>query len=154
MVKKILLALVVVLVVLQFFRPQRNTSPQLITDNDISQVYPVQDEVHRLLQQKCYDCHSNHTNYPWYFSVQPLAWWLAHHIEEGKRELNFSEFKTYEEKRALHKLEEIAEVTEDSSMPLQSYVVLHPHAKLTEADQRAIMTWLNNLPVQWKKSDH
>jgi hypothetical protein len=150
MIRKITLALLVLFVLIQFIRPTKNVSAQLITDNDISTVYPISEEVHQILIQKCYDCHSNHTNYPWYFNIQPVAWWLAGHINEGKKELNFSEFKTYPEKKAIHKLEEMGEVADENSMPLQSYVIMHPHSKLSDHDRAAIKTWLKSLPVTFE----
>jgi hypothetical protein len=47
----------------------------------------------------------------------------------------------------MHKLEEIGEVTEDQSMPLSSYTILHPETKLTENDKTAIHEWLKSLNV-------
>jgi hypothetical protein len=133
--------------VIQFFRPGRNSGGELITQDDISKSVTVPDDVHKLLISKCYDCHSTTTRYPWYFNIQPIGWWLANHVDEGKDELNFSTFKTYEQKRAMHKLEEIGEVTEDQSMPLSSYTILHPETKLTDNDKTMIHEWLKSLNV-------
>jgi hypothetical protein len=148
MVKKILLAILAVLIVIQFFRPEKNTSSDVITANDISKVHAIPNNVHDLLVQKCYDCHSNNTAYPWYSNIQPVAWWLAHHVDEGKGELNFSEFATYEAKKANHKLEELGEVVEDESMPLKSYTLMHPETKITAEDKQLISAWLKTLPIE------
>jgi hypothetical protein len=150
MVKKLLLALLIVLVLIQFIRPERNTSSETITSNDISKVHPIPQNVHEVLVKKCYDCHSNNTTYPWYINLQPIGWWLANHVSEGKEELNFSEFKTYAQKKADHKLEELGEVAEDGSMPLKSYTILHPQTKLTTADKAAINEWLKSLPITFE----
>jgi hypothetical protein len=87
------------------------------------------------------DCHSNNTNYPWYASVQPLAWWIDHHIEEGKGELNFSEFASYKPKKARHKLDEVAEQVEIHEMPLNSYTFIHAEARLTAAERKLLSDW-------------
>lgn len=84
--KRILLVLLVVLILIQFFRPQRNISASP-SPADISTIYPVPANVGSILKKACYDCHSNNTNYPWYANVQPIAWWLNDHVEEGKRGL-------------------------------------------------------------------
>jgi hypothetical protein len=154
MVKKILIALLVILVVIQFIRPERNTSAELITATDVSKVHPIPQDVHDLLIKKCYDCHSNTTKYPWYVNIQPVGLWLAHHVDEGKGELNFSEFAAYDKKKADHKLEELLEVVEDESMPLSSYTALHPETKITAEDKTLISTWLKSLPIKFEEEHH
>jgi hypothetical protein len=143
--KRIMLLILILTVVFQFVQPNKNQSegPQ---PGDIGNVYAIPAEVHGILKHKCYDCHSNNTQYPWYFNIQPIGWWLAAHIHEGKQELNFSEFKSYPPKKAAHKLEEIGEVIEDGSMPLKAYTTFHEGAELTAADKTAINDWLKNLP--------
>jgi hypothetical protein len=150
--KRIALALLIVIVVIQFIQPEKNVSGQLITDNDISKTYAISEDVHQLLISKCYDCHSNNTHYPWYNNIQPVGWWMNHHVEEGKSELNFSEFKTYPEKRALHKLEEIGEMIDENAMPLKSYLWLHPETEVTAVDKEAIHGWLRSLPIPLKEN--
>ena len=91
MIKKILYLLIAVFIVIQFFHRDKNTnnSPEAHA-NDITKVIPIPDSVLSILQTSCYDCHSNNTDYPWYAEIQPAAWWLNHHIEEGKKEINFN----------------------------------------------------------------
>ncbi len=153
MIRKILIVLAVVLVLIQFIRPAKNQSTEIITNDDISRTYTIPDDVHNMLIKKCYDCHSNNTNYPWYFNFQPIAWWLADHIREGKAELNFSEFKNYAPNKANHKLEELGEVVENASMPLRSYTWLHPHAAVTDEEKQALYAWLEGMNIDFRK-DH
>src|SRR5688572_6989459 len=122
--KRIALLVLILAFVFQFVQPEKNKSEGL-GDADITTVYDMPQDLHQVLVNKCYDCHSNNTRYPWYFNIQPIGWWLAAHVHEGKENLNFSEFKNYPAKRAYHKLEELKEVTEDGSMPLDAYVMLH-----------------------------
>jgi hypothetical protein len=145
MKKRVLVTVVVLLALIQLFRPSKNVADDRISDNDISLKYDVPGEVHKILQLKCYDCHSNHTDYPWYYNIQPLAWWMAYHINEGKEELNFSAFKNYDPKRAAHKLDEVREVLEDHSMPLDSYTLMHPERRLTSEETSLIISWIIGL---------
>ncbi len=141
MLKKILLGLLILFVIIQFFRPEKNESNDLTYD--ISTKYEVPAEVSHLLQVACNDCHSNKTIYPWYSNVQPIAWWLNDHIEHGKRDLNFSEFT----KRPLfvqnHKFEEIVEMVGEGEMPLPSYTNfgLHSEANLSDEQREMIIDW-------------
>ena len=142
MLKKILYLLLIGLVVIQFFHPNKNDdgSAAALT-NDISKVFPIPDNVQNILQNSCYDCHSNHTQYPWYAEIQPVAWWLNHHIEEGKKEINFNEFATYRLRRQYKKLEEIIKQVKEEEMPLSSYTLIHRDAILSSDQKFALSAW-------------
>ncbi len=141
MLKKILIGLLVVLVLIQFFRPEKNNSNDLT--HDVSTKYKVPEEVSHILRVACNDCHTNKTNYPWYAQVQPVAWWLNDHVTEGKEHLNFSSFTQLPIAVQNHKFEEVIEVIDENEMPLESYTYLglHPEAKLTEDQKTALKTW-------------
>jgi hypothetical protein len=146
--RKIGVLVIIIFIVMQFIQPTKNRSEQVISDNDISKVYAIPQDLHQTFVTKCYDCHSNNTRYPWYIHIQPIGWWLAAHVHDGKEELNFSEFKSYPQKQATHKLEELAEVAEERSMPLKAYTMFHEHTELTEVDQKAISEWLTSINVK------
>lgn len=145
--KKILIALFGVLIFIQFIKPVKNQS-DAVTPNDIFANFQAADSTKQLIRSSCYDCHSNNTVYPWYAEIQPLAWWLADHVKEGKSELNFSEFASYKPKKADHKLEEVIEMIQESEMPLKSYTFIHGNAKLSDAQKTAIITWAEELRSQ------
>jgi len=92
--KKILAGIGIILIVVQFVRPAHKISSQVLA-TDITKTVSVSDSVQTVLKKACYDCHSNNTNYPWYSNIQPVGWFLANHVAEGKRRLNFSEFGSY-----------------------------------------------------------
>ena len=140
MLKKILIGLAVVLVAIQFYRPAQNVSSGPASNN-IGNTYAVPEDVKAILSKACNDCHSNNTAYPWYASIQPVAAWLDHHIEEGKGELNFDEFLSYKPRKAHHKMEEVNEMVKEGEMPLESYTWIHKDAVLTEAEKLALANW-------------
>lgn len=141
--KKILLILLIGFIVIQFFRPKKNISegPQ---PNNIANVYPVPENVKGILAKACNDCHSNNTRYPWYNNIQPVAWWLSNHVEEGKRELNFDEFAGYRLRKQYKKLEETNGQVKEGKMPLDSYTWIHKDAKLTDDEKRALAGWVES----------
>jgi hypothetical protein len=138
--KKLGIVLLAIVVVLQFFQPIKNDG-SATGPNDIEQTLAVPPAVLTSLKTSCYDCHSNHTEYPWYTVIQPVGMWLQHHVNEGKGELNFSEFKTYTAKRQAHKMEEIAEMLEENEMPLSSYTLIHKNAVLNETQKAEMIAW-------------
>jgi hypothetical protein len=133
--------LLLAFIVIQFIRPAKNKS-EGISNNDISKIYAVPADVQAILKTSCYDCHSNNTVYPWYASIQPAAWWLADHIKEGKRELNFSEFASYRIGRQYRKLEEVNKQVKEGEMPLESYLWIHKDSKLSEQQKLTLATWV------------
>lgn len=139
--KKILLGILVVLIAIQFVRPEKNDSN--INTNHVSTKYPVPENVKKILTVACNDCHTNKTEYPWYSKVQPVAWWLDHHVTDGKKHLNLSEFTTMPIAIQNHKLEEFAEMVEKDEMPLPSYTYfgLHSGANLSETERAQLIDW-------------
>ena len=142
--KKPVAIIIAILVVMQLFQFHTNHQ-QEVSPNDITLKYPVPGDVYNILKRSCYDCHSNTTIYPWYSYIQPVGWWLNHHINEGKQHLNFSEFSAYTTKRANHKLEKIAKAVTEGWMPLDSYLWIHHDAKLSKEEAARIAEWSNNL---------
>lgn len=140
--KKIFLVLIIILIGIQFIRPVRNQSEQVLS-TDITKTFTVPDTILNILKTSCYDCHSNHTNYPFYTNIQPIGWMMDRHIKNGKDKLNFSEFGGYTQRRQLSKLTSIIRQIEDDNMPLSSYTIMHKDAILTKENKALIMDWLN-----------
>ncbi len=145
--RKILLSLLLVLIVIQFFHPARNQRTELLP-TDITKVHNVPEDVLQILKTSCYDCHSNNTIYPWYSNIQPVAWWLSNHVNEGKEHLNFSDFGSYPVKKANPKLHEVKEVIEENEMPLSSYTIIHRNAILNDAQKKLVIDWVNSTGVK------
>jgi hypothetical protein len=141
--KRIGWAMLVLVIGIQFIRPVRNN-----TEQDAAAVFVrsfgVPNSVNTILQRSCYDCHSNHTQYPWYSNIQPFGWLLTRHVKRGKLELNFSEFANYPLRRQVSKFRAIANQVEDNEMPLKFYKLMHKRAKLSEEERNLIVRWAGN----------
>ncbi len=136
----IFLSLLIILIALQFFRPDKNQGILSTGEDLFSQVY-VDDSIKALLETSCFDCHSNHTNYPWYGHLSPVSLFLNKHIVEGKKELNFSEWSNYTDKDKISKLVDIYDEVEGGDMPLESYLKIHKDAALSEHEKNLILSW-------------
>lgn len=142
-IKRIGLGLLVILIVLQAFRPVKNNSAN--KENDISTVYPVPENVQQIFTKACNDCHSNNTEYPWYANIQPVAWWIDDHINEGKRKFNLNEFAKYRIARQYKKLEECIDEIKEGEMPIESYTYMHKMASLTTEEKEIIFNWATSV---------
>ncbi len=144
MVKKIFIALLIALVIIQFFHPKKNETV-VVPANSIAAVYPVPADVKKILAVSCNDCHSGNTIYPWYSKIQPVDWWMDNHVKEGKRELNFDEFATFSLRRQYKKMEEIIKQIKEDEMPLNSYTWIHKDAILSPDQKQLIISWAEGI---------
>lgn len=139
----ILFILLIAFIVVQFIRPARNKSGQ-VSDADILKTFNVPGNVSTILKNACFDCHSNNTNYPWYSNIQPIGWFLAEDIKDGKSELNLSEFGSLSSRRQISKLKNIVSRIKDGTMPLPMYQLMHSNARLTEDEQKLLIDWIES----------
>lgn len=147
--KKILVVLVIAFVIIQFFRPEENKTSE-VQISDISTVYTVPEEVNKIFKKACNDCHSNNTVYPWYSKIQPVAWWLNKHVEEGKEEFNINEFATFKLRKQYKRIVQVAELVEKDEMPLKSYTLIHREAILTDAEKQILNNWSKSIQDSMK----
>ncbi len=138
--KRVLLAGIAVLVVAQFI-PVTGTNPSVDPTQTMFARMTVPAEVAGILTRACQDCHSHQTTWPWYSRIAPVSWLVAYDVYAGRHELNFSEWGRYAARRQDRKLKEICEQVERGKMPMPIYAVVHPQAKLTASDRKAICDW-------------
>lgn len=139
-VKRILLVLLVGFVALQLIPVDRSNPP---VTGDL--VAPP--EVKAILKASCYDCHSNETHWPWYSYINPMGMLIAHHVEEGRELLNFSEWENWDEDEQYNQKENIysfcsPEEEPETPMPPPDYVILHPGAELTAEEFKILDCWM------------
>ena len=137
-------ALIGILIIIQFFRPD-HSAPAVIPAHDFIAVTQPPANLSAHLKAACYDCHSYETVWPWYTNIAPISWWISGHVKGGRQHLNFSEWGTFTPEEQAHQLEECHEVLEKKWMPLSSYTWLHPSAKLSETDRKLLSDWFNSL---------
>jgi mono/diheme cytochrome c family protein len=82
----------------------------------------------------CVDCHSNETSWPWYSSVAPVSWLVAHDVVEGREHFNVSMWGVQQHNAG----DDAAEEVRDGEMPPGIYLIAHPRAKLSEAEAREL----------------
>jgi len=148
--KKTFYFLVIAFVVIQFFQIDK-TNPTVDESQDFIKMYNPSPEIAQQIKASCYDCHSNESKYPWYSNVQPIAWFLKNHIDEGRHHLNFSEFGSYSAKRQSHKMEECEELIEKDEMPLWNYNLMHKEAVLDDAKKEMLVNYFKEMENKIKE---
>ena len=119
------------------FLPAARTNPPPGTEID------VPEPVAAILKRSCYDCHSNGTRWPWYSGVAPVSWWLSDDVNEGREHLNFTEW-TRDANTAALDLAKVYDQVSEGEMPPVSYLLLHPGARLSDAEREKILDWASD----------
>jgi len=140
LLKIIVIIVVITFFVLQLFRPDR-TNPPIVEAETLEAATALPADVQAVLSRSCYDCHSHNTIFPWYSNVSPFSWFLADHIEQGRKEVNFSVWNTYSAEKKIRKFEEICEQVESRAMPLPSYLWIHRNSILDGQERKLLCNW-------------
>jgi hypothetical protein len=138
------IGLAVLLMVIQFFRPERS-NPAVDPADDIAAQMSVPPEVRSILERSCYDCHSTKTRWPWYTNVAPVSWLVVHDVDEGRGHLNFSEWGSYKQGKRVSRLEMMISEVDKGEMPPNDYLLMHGEAVLTETDRDILCAWAEHL---------
>jgi len=143
---KISIGIIVLFVLIQFI-PVKKNQDNGAEGMDIFTYYNTDENgaVAAIIKSSCYDCHSNRTAYPWYNNIAPVSLYLAKHVNNGKKHLNFSEWKYMDEAKKEHKIEELIEMIQEDEMPLWSYTLIHRDAKLSVEEKTLFIKFFEGL---------
>jgi hypothetical protein len=147
-IKKILILLLIVIVIAQFFGPDKNEGNLASVDAFLSETNPPEN-IKALLKESCFDCHTNVTRYPWYSNITPVNYWMADHVKHGKKHFDMSNWEGNSVKKKDHKFEELIEMVEEKEMPLPSYTWTHTEAKLSDAQIKDILEWAKQVRFKY-----
>ena len=125
---------------LQFTSPAQ-TNPAGDESLGIERHEAVPADVARTLDLACGDCHSNRTRWRWYTYVAPVSWWTVGHVNEGRAELNVSVWGTYGQRMRETRLRAMFELAQNRTMPLRSYTLVHPEARVSDPEIKALCAW-------------
>lgn len=138
--KRVAIALAILFVGSQFIRPERSnppSNPRL----EINAAESLPPGVEAILTRSCNDCHSHRTTWPWYSKVAPASWLLTHDVNEGRSEMNLSQWGSYSEERRARLRGNICKEVLDGEMPPFAYEVAHRAARLSEVEVQSLCAW-------------
>lgn len=143
MLKWTSVAVAALLIAAQFVRPAR-TNPPIDETRTMQAHAQVAPQVAAIFERACRDCHSHQTRWPWYSRVAPVSWFVIDHVNHGRQHLNFDDWASAEShgsKDSQALLDSICKEVQGGRMPLASYTLLHPRAKLSEKEIKIICQW-------------
>ena len=143
MIKKILIALGTVAIAAvggSLIHPFGNSAPSGAPQT-IFREAQIEPETLALVQRACQNCHSQNTEWPWYSHVAPVSWMIARDVQQARSHMNLSQWQDYSTEQRLTLLSAIGSAVRNREMPPQRYLLLHPEARLTDAERTHIYRW-------------
>ena len=98
-------------------------------------------EVVRTLEKSCQNCHSEKTEWPWYSYVAPMSWMIENDVQRGRSHMNLSHWNGYNPEEQQEILSKMSVLVRNREMPLPRYLLLHPEAKLSDAEVAYLYQW-------------
>jgi mono/diheme cytochrome c family protein len=134
--KKILIAVVGVIVLIQFIPYGRDHSnPEVVAEPQWDKP-----QTRQFFMRACGDCHSHETKWPFYAHIAPVSWLVQHDVDEGREHFNISMWGQQKKNEA----DEAAEEFREGEMPLWFYTMVHSEAKLSEVESQQLLQGLIN----------
>ncbi|MFK7923986.1 MAG: heme-binding domain-containing protein [Bacteroidia bacterium] len=121
------------------------SNPSFDPADDLLSLHPAPQQTADLLRAACYDCHSNQTHWPWYAHLNPIGGFVSGHVRHGREEINFSEWNIISDEDISVVGKGCAKRIKSHSMPIESYMWLHPKARLNEAERLQLISYFLNL---------
>jgi len=122
--------------------PVDRRNPPIDPSRSIFHSESLPPKVENVLRRSCQDCHSNQTRWPWYSYVAPVSWMVAQDVHQARRQMNFSEWAGYSEKKREERLNGICEQVVNGDMPEGKYAFIHRSARVSEDERRAVCQWV------------
>ena len=140
--KLILIIFAAAFILIQFI-PVNRSNPASDKTSEIA----TPPEVITILKTSCYDCHSNETVWPAYSYIAPMSFFISNDVQEGRKELNFSEWSSYSLNKQQKKMEEMQEEIAEEKMPMPVYLLMHSDAKLGVDQKMILQKWTSTANV-------
>jgi hypothetical protein len=140
----VLLCILTAFIALQFFNtpiePRPVTGPMRNVPKKVAQI----------LERSCYDCHSNAQHLTFLDKLAPISWIVNKDIRRAREVMNFSEWDKLSDAEQKGKFYAIFNMVRAEKMPLPSYAMTHPGAKLSANEIEIIKQFALSL----SKKDH
>lgn len=140
----VVLGFIALVVLIQAYRPAR-VNPPVDPARTLQSAVQVPPAVEKIIACSCKDCHSDETRWPWYSNIAPISWVISEHVSNGRRHLNFSEWLRSDvddpTEYTRQKLVSACRELKLGRMPLLSYEILHPDARLSAGDVQTFCNW-------------
>ncbi|MEP7362949.1 MAG: heme-binding domain-containing protein [Acidobacteriota bacterium] len=137
--RKLIIALAL-LTALQLVPAEMRTNPRSDPARSMEARLDVPSQIKSLLKNSCANCHSNETEWPWYSSLAPVSWVVAHDVNRARAAMNFSDWSDRPSAERGFLAAACAGV-KSGRMPPSQYRILHPDAVFSPEETTRFCAW-------------
>ena len=123
--------------------PPQGQAELVVAEDVLRQINSLyQKTVAPIFEQKCFDCHSTKTKYPWYYNLPIVKQWMDSDMQEAREHFDFTggfPFKGHHP--ASKQPSTLAESVSEGDMPPWDYRLMHKGSSLTEEEKKIILDW-------------
>ncbi len=99
-------------------------------------------EIKPIFKQKCFDCHSNATRYPWYYRLPGAKQLIDADIKEARKHLDMGkDFPFVSHATPMEDLKALRKIGMDGGMPPFRYLIGHWKGALSKDEKAKIADW-------------
>lgn len=124
------------------------TNVQSISNPPVTGEIQVPPKVKQIFERACYNCHANETQLQWFDKLPMISSVVARDITEARKHLNFSTWNNLSPADQKGTLWEIYTMVNAGKMPLKSYTVLHPSAKVSVGELSVLKSYLQTFKIR------
>lgn len=107
----------------------------------INELYKI--NVKSIFMKSCFDCHSDKTVFPFYYSIPGIKQIINHDIEEAKKHIDMSpDFPFLSHESPEKDLFSIKEEIQGNKMPPLKYKLMHWKSFINEEEKKTILQWI------------
>jgi cytochrome c peroxidase len=109
------------------------------------------EEATNILMNKCKDCHTMMTEYPFYYSIPGIKEMIDQDVNKGRAYLNMDQTifnKNFDSDIDTVTLNRLKVVVEQDTMPPLPYKIMHWNSILGAADKEILLSWIDDLNTE------
>lgn len=116
----------------------RRTMPQ----SSLLEHASIPSSARAILMQKCADCHSEQTRWPWYGRFAPASWLMERDIVQAREQMDLSRWESLPGGQISVLQSKIVQQARSRAMPPLQYRFIHAGSAITDADVRTLTAWV------------
>ena len=108
--------------------------------SEINKIYLT--DIRPIFEKKCFDCHADLKNKPWYYKVPGVKQMINKDMVEAKEHMDMhKDFPFISHESPMNDLKSIKKIGIEGGMPPLRYILGHWDSKLTETERKKIISW-------------
>ena len=99
-------------------------------------------DIKPIFEKKCFDCHADMKNAPWYYKVPGVKQMIDKDIREAKEHIDMrKDFPFISHESPLNDLKSLKKIGMEGGMPPLRYILANWDTRLTDVEKKKLLEW-------------